>query len=82
MGGWRYITTNRRDGTLYIGVTNDLVRRVWEHRGGVGSSFVRRYNLTRLAYFELHEDIRSQFSVRLLVSGNPEWTDLYATLLS
>jgi putative endonuclease len=82
MGGWRYITTNRRDGTLYIGVTNDLVRRVWEHRGGVGSSFVRRYNLTRLAYFELHEDIRSQFSVRLLVGGNPEWTDLYATLLS
>jgi putative endonuclease len=95
MGGSVYIMTNRRDGTLYIGVTNNLVRRVWEHREGIGSSFVRRYNLTRLVYFEHHEDIRNAiqretnlkrwpraWKVRLLASGNPEWTDLYPTLLN
>ena len=58
MGGWVYIMTNRRNGTLYIGVTNDLLRRVWEHREGVGSSFVRKYGLTRLVYCERHEDIQ------------------------
>src|ERR1700686_2195550 len=58
MAGWVYIMTNRRNGTLYNGVTSDIVRPVWEHREGVGSSFVRRYGLTRLVYFEHHEDIR------------------------
>jgi putative endonuclease len=58
MAGWVYIITNRRNGTLYVGVTGDLVRRIWEHREGVGSSFVRRYGLTRLGYFEHHADIR------------------------
>ena len=95
MGGWIYIMTNRRNGTLYVGVTSDLVRRVWEHREGVGSSFVRRYGLTRLVYFEHHEDIRTAirretslkrwprtWKVRLLAAGNPDWDDLYASLLS
>jgi len=58
MGGWVYIMTNRRNGTLYIGITSDLIRRVWEHRERVGSSFVRRYDPTSLVYFEHHEDIR------------------------
>src|SRR5689334_19771288 len=95
MAGWVCIMTNRRNGTLYVGVTSDLVRRVWEHREGVGSSFVRRYGLTRLVYFEHHEDIRTAiqretslkrwprpWKVRLLAIGNPEWEDLYASLLS
>jgi putative endonuclease len=86
--------SNRRDGILYIGVTNDLIRRVWEHREGRGSSFVRRYGLTRLVYIERHEDIRTAiqrvtnlkrwpraWKVRLLAAGNPEWADLYPTLL-
>jgi len=94
MGDWVYIMTNRRDGTLYIGVINDLVRRVWEHREGTGSSFVRRYNLTKLVYFEHHEDIRSAiqretslkrwprgWKVRLLAAENPQWEDLYPSLL-
>jgi putative endonuclease len=95
MGGSVYIMTNRRDGTLYISVTNNLLRRVWEHREGVGSNFVRRYQLTRLVYFEHHEDIRNAiqretnlkrwpraWKVRLLASGKPEWTDLYPTMLT
>jgi hypothetical protein len=56
MAGWVYIMTNKRNGTLYVGVTSDLARRVWEHREGVGRRFVRRYGLTRLVYFEHHED--------------------------
>ena len=95
VAGWVYIMTNRRNGTLYIGVTSDLVRRVWEHREGVGSSFVRRYGLTRLVYFEHHEDIRTAiqretslkrwprtWKVLLLAAGNPDWEDLYTSLLS
>ena len=80
---------------LDVGVTSDLVRRVWEHREGVGSSFARRYGLTRLVYFEHHEDIRTAiqretslkrwprtWKVRLLAAGNPDWEDLYMSLLS
>jgi putative endonuclease len=94
MAGWVYIMTNRRNGILYVGVSSDLVRRVWEHREGVGSSFVRRYGLTRLVYFEHHEDIRTaiqretnikrwprSWKVRVLAAGNPEWKDLYPSLL-
>jgi putative endonuclease len=85
--------TNRRNGTLYLGVTSDLIR-VWEHREGVGSQFVRRYTLTRLVYFEQHDDIRAAiqretslkrwpraWKVRLLAAQNPDWNDLYPSLL-
>ena len=93
-GGWVYIMTNRRNGTLYIGVTADLVRRIWEDLEGFGSSFARRYGLTRLVYFEHHEDIRAAiqretrlkrwpraWKVRLLAAQNPNWHDLYPSLL-
>jgi putative endonuclease len=56
-GGWVYIMTNRPNGTLYVGVTSDLVRRVWEHRDGVAPGFTKRYDLKRLLWFERHEDI-------------------------
>jgi putative endonuclease len=49
--------TNRPNGTLYVGVTNDIIRRVWEHRSAVGSSFARRYNLDCLVFFENHPEI-------------------------
>jgi putative endonuclease len=94
VGGWVYIMSNKLNGTLYVGVTNDLIRRVWEHREGAGSSFVRRYSLTRLVYFEHHEDIRTAiqretslkrwpraWKVRLLAAQNPDWQDLFAALL-
>jgi putative endonuclease len=95
MGGFVYIMSNRRNGTLYAGVTSDLVRRVWEHRNGVGSQFVRRYALHRLVFFEPHDDIRvaiqretnikywpRAWKVRLLERENPEWKDLYLGLVS
>jgi putative endonuclease len=95
MGGWIYIMSNRRDGISYIGVTNDLIRRVWQHREGQGSSLAHRYGLTRLVYFERHEDIRTAiqretnlkrwpraWKVRLLAAGNPEQADLYPALVA
>ena len=95
MGGWIYIMTNRRYGTLYIGVTKDLLRRVWEHREGTGSSFVHKNALTRLVYFEHHDDIGvaiqretsmkrwpRAWEVRRLAAQNPDWEDLYPMLLA
>ncbi len=86
--------SNRRDGTLYASVTADLARRVWEHRNGAGSTFVRRYRLYRLVFYERHEDIRSAtqretnikywpraWKVRLLERDNPGWGDLYPGLV-
>jgi putative endonuclease len=93
-GGWVYIMTNHPNGRLYIGVTNDLARRIDEHRTGMGSSFVKHYYLKRLVYFERHEDIRNAvqretslkrwrraWKVALIVSQNPDWRDLADQLL-
>jgi putative endonuclease len=92
-GGWVYIMTNRPDGTLYIGVTSDLARRVWEYRNDLLEGFTKRYGLKRLVYCERHEDIRSAIlrektlktwrragKVRLIVANNPNWDDLYDRL--
>jgi putative endonuclease len=51
-GGFVYLMTNRRDGTLYVGVTNDLVRRCYEHRNGLLAGFTKQYDLKMLVYFE------------------------------
>ena len=61
-GGWVYIMTNRPNGTLYVGVTSDLVRRVAEHRAGEVAGFTQRYGLKRLVYFERHEEILGAIS--------------------
>ena len=94
-GGWVYIVTNRPNGTLYLGVTNDLSRRIWEHREARISSFTQRYGLNRLAWYERHEDIRDAiqrektmkhwpraWKVRLILDMNPDWRDLYEELNS
>src|SRR5712671_7362686 len=57
-GGWVYILTNRPNGILYVGVTSDLVRRIYEHRAGFVAGFTKRYGLKRLVYFEQFDDIR------------------------
>jgi predicted GIY-YIG superfamily endonuclease len=57
-GGTIYILSNRPDGVLYIGVTNDLIRRVFEHRGGVVQGFSKTHGLKRLVYYEQYDDIR------------------------
>jgi putative endonuclease len=58
-GGWVYIMTNRPNGTIYVGTTTDLARRVWEHREGVADGFTKRYGLTRLVFAERHDDIQA-----------------------
>ena len=92
-GAWVYIMTNRPNGTLYVGVTSDLARRVGEHRQGLMSGFTKRHGLKRLVYAERHEDIRlaiqreknikhwpRAWKVRLIHGENPEWEDLYDRL--
>ena len=94
LGGWIYILTNRPNGTLYIGVTSNLIQRVWQHREGVVPGFTKRYGLKRLVYFEAYDDISvaiqreknvkhwpRTWKVRLILASNPEWRDLYETLI-
>ena len=57
-----YLLTNRPDGTLYTGVTSDLPKRIWQHRNKVTKGFTTKYNLTRLVYFELFEDMYQAIS--------------------
>jgi putative endonuclease len=93
MGGWIYIVTNRRNGTLYVGVTADIHRRAWEHCEGLIDGFTKRYGLGRLVHVERHDDIRDAIhrekrikhwsrkqKLTLIESGNPDWHDLYDTL--
>ncbi|MGH6892083.1 MAG: GIY-YIG nuclease family protein [Dongiaceae bacterium] len=95
MSGWVYIVTNKSDGTLYVGVTSDLARRIWEHRTGAIPGFTKRYGLKRLVFAEPHETIQSAvqrekvikgwchaWKVRLIVADNPEWADLYDRILA
>jgi putative endonuclease len=93
---WRafvYIMTNQPNGILYIGVTNDIARRTWEHREGLIDGFTKRYGLKRLVWFEPHQSIIAAiqrektmkhwpraWKVRLIHAENPDWTDLYETL--
>jgi putative endonuclease len=92
-GGYVYILTNRPNGILYVGVTNDLVRRVFEHRSGFVEGFTKGYGLKRPVYFERFDDIRDAiqrehnikhwsraWKVRTIVATNPDWEDLYPTI--
>ncbi len=63
-GGWVYIMSNRRDGTLYVGGTSNLSRRVWEHREGLCEGFTKQYGLKRLVYYERFEDSAPPSSAR------------------
>ena len=86
---WVYILASRKHGTLYIGVTNDIARRVWEHRAGKGSEFAKKYAVHRLVYAEPHDDVRNAiqreknlkewkraWKIALIEQVNPEWDDL------
>lgn len=93
-GGWVYIMTNRPNGTLYVGVTGDLPRRIWEHREGLAEGFTKRYNLHQLVFAEFHDDIETPlqrettmkhwsraWKVDLIEAENPDWNDLYDQLI-
>jgi len=92
-GGYVYILTNRPNGILYVGVTSNLIRRVFEHRSGCVAGFTKRYGLKRLVYFETFDDIRDAiqrehnikhwsraWKVRTIIAANPDWNDLYPTI--
>jgi len=86
--------TNKRNGTLYIGVTSDLVKRVWEHKTSQVQGFTKRYSIQRLIWFELHETMGSailrekrlknwkrNWKLKLVEETNPDWRDLYETIV-
>ncbi len=90
-----YILASRPNGTLYIGVTNDLVRRVFEHREGDADGFTKRYGIKRLVHYEAYDDVvtaiqrektmkhwKRAWKVDLIEAHNPTWTDLYAGITS
>ena len=85
-----YILASKRNGTLYIGVTNDLPKRAWEHKNDVVEGFTKRYSVHRLVYYELHEDMESAirrekhmkkwdraWKLELIEKQNPDWRDLW-----
>ena len=88
-----YILTNYNQTTFYIGVTNNLKRRIWEHKNKIVEGFTKKYNLNKLIYYELTESIESainrekqlkrwhrQWKINLVKEMNPEFLDLYDSL--
>jgi putative endonuclease len=93
MAYYVYILASRRDGAIYIGVTNDLVRRIYEHRTKAVPSFTSRYNITRLVWFEVYDDPISAITrekelkkwkrtwkTQLIETQNPQWNDPYESI--
>jgi putative endonuclease len=91
--GFVYIMANRKNGTIYIGVTSDLVKRVWEHREGAVPGFTRRYKCKLLVWYEAYEDLQEArlrelrmkewkrtWKIRLIEEQNLAWNDLYPSL--
>jgi putative endonuclease len=85
-----YILTDKVYGTLYVGITNDLVRRVWEHKHDLVEGFTREHRLHRLVWFETHGDVveaiakekrikrwHRDWKINLIQGKNPSWADLY-----
>jgi len=84
-----YIMASKRNGTIYIGITNDLPKRVFQHKQGTAEGFTKKYRVNRLVYFESCEDVyqaiirekqlkkwNRQWKIFLIEKTNPEWTDL------
>jgi putative endonuclease len=89
-----YILSSKRNGTLYVGVTSDLVKRVWEHRNNLVEGFSKRYNVHQLVWYELHEsmdsainrekrlkDWKRKWKLQLIEKTNPNWDDLYSKII-
>lgn len=89
-----YIMASKRNGTLYTGVTSDLIRRVWQHKFGEVPGFTSKYKINQLVYYELHEDImaaikrekniqawKRNWKIRLIEKHNLDWNDLYTSIL-
>jgi putative endonuclease len=88
-----YILASQRNGTLYIGVTSDLIKRIYQHREGIIEGFTKRYNVHILVWYEVHESMESAIlkekqlkkwsriaKMQLIEKYNPHWNDLWQTL--
>ncbi len=91
--GHVYILASKRNGTLYVGVTNNLAARIFAHREGRGSAFTKRYNVKMLVWYESYDLVTDaiqretsikrwprQFKLNLIEKDNPDWNDLYGSL--
>jgi putative endonuclease len=89
-----YIFASKRNGTLYIGITNDLARRVYEHKSGLIKGFTKKYSVNKLVYFESTNDVNAailrekrlkkwkrQWKIELIEKLNPDWNDLSERLI-
>ena len=89
-----YILSSKRNGTIYVDVTSDLVKRVWEHRNNLVEGFTKRYGVHQLVWYELHasmdsaikrekrlKDWKREWRVHLIESTNPNWEDLYPMIV-
>jgi putative endonuclease len=91
--GYVYIMASARNGTIYIGATSDLVKRVWEHRTGAGAGFTNKHRCNLLVWYATFDDLQEArrrelqmkkwkriWKLSEIEQMNPEWTDLYSTL--
>jgi len=89
-----YMMASERNGTLYIGVTSDLIRRTWEHREGMVPGFTKTYGVKTLVYFESYADVglaiaretrlkkwKRRWKIELIEKSNPAWNDLHHSLM-
>ncbi len=89
-----YILASKRNGTLYTGVTSDIVKRIWEHKNDVVKGFTQRYGVHTLVWFEIHETMapaitrekaiktwKRKWKLELIEKENPQWLDLYKNLI-
>jgi len=89
-----YILASKRNGTLYIGVTSDIIKRVWEHKNSAVDGFTKKYGVNLLVYYELHDSMESaltrekqmkkwkrEWKIKLIEGMNQNWDDLYEGLL-
>lgn len=95
MTGYTYILFNKRNGTLYIGVTSDLIKRVYEHKNKFVDGFTKKYTVDKLGYYEIYENIEDAIILEkklknasrkkkldLIEINNPYWNDLYYDIIN
>jgi len=89
-----YILASKRNGTLYTGVTSDLVKRIWQHKNDLTEGFTKRYHVHHLVWYELHSDMKSAiereknikewkraWKIKLIEDHNPDWKDLFTGIV-
>ena len=89
-----YMMASKRNGTLYIGVTSDLAKRIWEHKNDIMEGFTKRYGVHQLVWYEIHESMESaiicekrlkewkrKWKLELIEKDNPNWEDLFVKLV-